>query len=123
LTVKPQVKVEVKDGSGSKLTIIMSGKFDAEKLNKIMAIIGEGQDQYAEYASQEERGTLMDLLYSAVQYFGTEWFDSKRARDILREQLNRDVPLPVVSTYLSRMKESGKLVCRGNRVHREYRLA
>ncbi len=121
--MKPQVKVEVKDGSGSKLTIIMSGKFDAEKLNKIMAIIGEGQDQYAEYASQEERGTLMDLLYSAVQYFGTEWFDSKRARDILREQLNRDVPLPVVSTYLSRMKESGKLVCRGNRVHREYRLA
>ncbi len=121
--MKPQVKVEVKDANGSKLTIIMSGKFDAEKLNKIMAVIGEGHEEYVGYDPQEERGTLMDMLYNAVQYFGTEWFDSKRARDVLRERLNKDVPLPVVSTYLSRMKESGKLVCRGNRVHREYRLA
>ncbi|MGC8600865.1 MAG: hypothetical protein ACP5GO_00595 [Thermoprotei archaeon] len=121
--MKPQVKVEVKDASGSKLTIIMSGKIDPQKLNRIMSIVSEGQEDYVDYDEADSRGTLIDALYEAVQLFGSEWFDSKKARQLLRERLDKDVPLPVVSTYLSRLRESGKLVARGSRVHREYRIA
>jgi len=69
------------------------------------------------------RETLVDLVYESVQFFGDKWFGSKEAQEVVKARLGREVPLPVISTYLSRMSQSGKLYSRGSRIHREYRLA
>ncbi|MFP3219935.1 MAG: hypothetical protein RXR41_02130 [Candidatus Marsarchaeota archaeon] len=121
--MKPKVKLEITDSNGGKITLTMSGAFDPVKLNKIMDVIQDvAQPQANDAEDDGRRGTLIDALYEAIQHFGDQWFDSKSAREQLKQKYGREIPLPVVSTYLSRMRDEGKLLTRGNRVHREYHL-
>ncbi|MGC8674535.1 MAG: hypothetical protein ACP5TI_05400 [Thermoprotei archaeon] len=118
--MKPKVKVEITDEKGGKITLMMSGNYDPEKIQKLMQVLS--QDAEPQNPTQDERGTLIDLLYEAVQFFGERWFDSKSAKELLEQRYGKNVSLPLVSTYLSRMKDGGRLLSRGNRVHREYHL-
>jgi len=120
VAVKPKVKVEITKENGGKITLTMSGSFDPDEIQKIMQVLNQSVE--TQNPAQDERGTLIDLLYEAVQIFGERWFDSKSAKELLEQHYGKNVSLPLVSTYLSRMKDSGRLLSRGNRVHREYHL-
>ncbi|MEM3670536.1 MAG: hypothetical protein QW767_02200 [Thermoprotei archaeon] len=117
-------KLECVDESGVRITLTVEGGVRSEQIEQITALLtkltssGTGSRQV-----EADVSTVFGRVASLMEDFSSEeWVPSSLVKDAYTKRYGADVPLPLVSTYLSRLSRMGVLERAGARNRRVYRL-
>jgi hypothetical protein len=111
---KRKFKIELEDAEGSKYNLSLEGNVSKEKIIKIVEFMdllnieangnGEGETFSRTVASVGDR--IWSLLEGKFPYGG---FTSTDILELYEDQYNEPIKLSVISTYLSRYSDRGRL--------------
>jgi len=108
--MRKRVKVEFQDETGTKYSLAVEGRVSREKVLKIMDLMelidGTEQLEGPSPDTSSSFGKLLTLIDTA--YSGKDFSSADIARDY-EEAYGVNIPLSMVSTYLSRISERGIL--------------
>ncbi len=112
------------DSNGNKVTISLEGQFTRERIQRLVDTI-TGVADATEFARHEPRldsNTVFGKLALLIEEFSPdEWVGSALIRDAYNKRYGKDIPQPVVSTYLSRLMRAGLVERKGGRANIVYR--
>ncbi|HXV46145.1 MAG TPA: hypothetical protein VD736_05685 [Nitrososphaera sp.] len=108
---KRKFKIELEDVEGSKYNLSLEGNVSKEKIMKIVEFMdllniesnGEGET-FAKPASVGDK--IWGVVESKFPYSG---FTSTDILELYEDQYNEPIKLSIISTYLSRYSDRGKL--------------
>ena len=113
---KKKFKIELEDAEGSKYNLSLEGNISKEKVLKIVefmdllnieSVIGNG---HADRADKLAPASVGERIWSLVQgKFPYGSFTSSDILELYEDQFNEPIKLSIVSTYLSRYSERGRL--------------
>ena len=109
---KKRFKIELEDAEGSKYNLSLEGNVSKEKIMKIVEFMdllniessSEGAVQTKTPSSVGDR--IWSLVEGKFPYGG---FTSTDILELYEDQYNEPIKLSIISTYLSRYSERGKL--------------
>jgi hypothetical protein len=112
---KRKFKIELEDAEGSKYNLSLEGNVSKEKIMKIVEFMdllniesngnGEGETLSRTPASVGDR--IWSLVEVKFPYGG---FTSTDILELYEDQYNEPIKLSIISTYLSRYSDRGRLV-------------
>lgn len=112
---KKRFKIELEDAEGSKYNLSLEGNVSKEKVMKIMAFmdllnIESGGNGEAETRSTKTPASVGDRIWSLVEgKFPYGGFTSTDILELYEDQYNEPIKLSIISTYLSRYSDRGRL--------------
>lgn len=121
--LRKRLKLEVTDGQGDKLTLILEGRLTREKIIQLADLIdvyGGGLDR--EEAVQLEGSKLSRVMAVVEKHFPFSTFTSREVLEAYESEYREPVTLSTVSTYLSRLSNKGFLERVGLGSQVKYRL-
>ena len=110
---KKRFKIELEDAEGSKYNLSLEGNVSKEKIMKIVEFMdllniessGEGETQ-----STRSPASVGDRIWSLVEgKFPYGGFTSTDILELYEDQYNEPIKLSIISTYLSRYSDRGRL--------------
>lgn len=111
---KRKFKIELEDAEGSKYNLSLEGNVSKEKIMKIVEFMdllniesngnGEGETLARAPASVGDR--IWSLVEGKFHYGG---FTSTDILELYEDQYNEPIKLSIISTYLSRYSDRGRL--------------
>jgi len=113
---KRRFKIELEDAEGSKYNLSLEGNVSKEKILKIVEFMDllniepNGNDASETHISIPP-GSVGDKIWSLVEAkFPYGGFTSTDILELYEDQYNEPIKLSIISTYLSRYSERGRLV-------------
>jgi len=120
-----KIRVEVRDKSGNRYTIMLEGRISRKNVLKILDIIELLGGVDREYPSVKASDTLtkFEKIQSIIEkYFLSSWFTAREVQMKYEDIIGEHIGLTTVSTYLSRLSERGFLVKKRVSNRTRYRL-
>jgi hypothetical protein len=112
---KRRFKIELEDAEGSKYNLSLEGNVSKEKILKIVEFMDllniepNGNDT-SETRNNSSPGSVGDKIWSlAERKFPYGGFTSTDILELYEDQYNEPIKLSIISTYLSRYSERGRL--------------
>lgn len=121
-----KLKVEVYDEEGNKYAISFEGRVTRDKALKILDLVDllSGLPETPPL-SHEKFNSLskMDKVKMIVEkYFSLSWFTTRDVQLMYEKEYNAPISLSTVSTYLTRMVNSGILINERNGRNRRFKI-
>ncbi len=116
---KKKFRIELEDAEGSKYNLSLEGNISKDKIMKIVEFMDllniEGShtpsDNNEEALDRRAPASVGDKIWSIVEdKFPYGSFTSTDILEVYEDQYNEPIKLSIVSTYLSRYSERGRLV-------------
>jgi hypothetical protein len=109
---KRKFKIELEDAEGSKYNLSLEGNVSKEKIMKIvefMDLLNIESNANSEILTRTS-GSVGDRIWSLVEgKFPYGGFTSTDILELYEDQYNEPIKLSIISTYLSRYSERGRL--------------
>lgn len=110
---KKKFRIELEDAEGSKYNMSLEGNISKDKILKIVEFMDllniESSNGHAE-AARPASASVGDRIWSLVDSkFPYGSFTSSDILELYEDQFNEPIKLSIVSTYLSRYSERGRL--------------
>jgi hypothetical protein len=113
---KKRFKIELEDAEGSKYNLSLEGNVSKEKIMKIVQFMdlinleSNGNDD-RETFNNKTPASVGDRIWSLVDgKFPYGGFTSTDILELYEDQYNEPIKLSIISTYLSRYSERGRLM-------------
>jgi hypothetical protein len=112
---KRRFKIELEDAEGSKYNLSLEGNVSKEKILKIVEFmdllnIEPNSNDASETRNNPSPGSVGDKIWSlADAKFPYGGFTSTDILELYEDQYNEPIKLSIISTYLSRYSERGRL--------------
>jgi hypothetical protein len=115
---KKRFKIELEDAEGSKYNVSLEGNISKEKILKIVEFMdlinieSNGNNENEIYKSNRAApASVGDKIWSLVESkFPYGGFTSTDILELYEDQYNEPIKLSIISTYLSRYAERGRLI-------------
>ena len=115
---KKRFKIELEDAEGSKYNLSLEGNISKEKIMKIVEFMdlinieSNGNNESETYRSNRVTpASVGDKIWSLVESkFPYGGFTSTDILELYEDQYNEPIKLSIISTYLSRYAERGRLM-------------
>jgi hypothetical protein len=115
---KKRFKIELEDAEGSKYNLSLEGNISKEKIIKMVEFMdlinieSNGNDENEIYMSNRATpASVGDKIWSLVEgKFPYGGFTSTDILELYEDQYNEPIKLSIISTYLSRYAERGRLI-------------
>lgn len=115
---KKRFKIELEDAEGSKYNLSLEGNVSKEKIMKIVEFVdlinieSNGNNENETYRSNRATpASVGDKIWSLVEgKFPYGGFTSTDILELYEDQYNEPIKLSIISTYLSRYAERGRLI-------------
>jgi hypothetical protein len=115
---KKRFKIELEDAEGSKYNLSLEGNISKEKIMKIVEFMdlinieSNGNNESETYrSSRTTPASVGDKIWSLVEgKFPYGGFTSTDILELYEDQYNEPIKLSIISTYLSRYAERGRLI-------------
>ncbi len=112
---KKKFRIELEDAEGSKYNLSLEGNISKEKVMKIVEFMDlldmESPANGSEKLGQKAPASVGDRIWALVEgKFPYGGFTSTDILELYEDQYNEPIKLSIVSTYLSRYSERGRLV-------------
>jgi hypothetical protein len=112
---KRKFKIELEDAEGSKYNLSLEGNVSKEKIMKIVEFMdllniesnGNGNGETLSRAPASVGDRIWSLVEGKFPYGG---FTSTDILELYEDQYNEPIKLSIISTYLSRYSDRGRLV-------------
>jgi hypothetical protein len=112
---KRKFKIELEDAEGSKYNLSLEGNVSKEKIMKIVEFMdllniesnGNGEAETPNRAPASVGDRIWSLVEGKFPYSG---FTSTDILELYEDQYNEPIKLSIISTYLSRYSDRGRLV-------------
>jgi hypothetical protein len=123
--MKKRIKLEFFDRTGLKHTVAIEGDVTADKVSHLLEyaeIVAGASNQSVIVAPASQDSKMNRVLDVINTRFVDRSFDSREILQSYRDIWGDDLPLGVISTYLSRLVDRGTLERAGSSSHWFYRL-
>jgi hypothetical protein len=115
---KKRFKIELEDAEGSKYNLSLEGNISKEKIMKIVEFMdliniepNENNERETYGSNRSTPASVGDKIWSLVEgKFPYGGFTSTDILELYEDQYNEPIKLSIISTYLSRYTERGRLV-------------
>jgi hypothetical protein len=112
---KRKFRIELEDAEGSKYNLSLEGNASKEKIMKIVEFMDllniESERNDEEEVLTRASGSVGDRIWSLVEgKFPYGGFTSTDILELYEDQFNEPIKLSIISTYLSRYSDRGRLV-------------
>lgn len=107
--VNRRIKIEFNDNEGSKYIISLEGKPSKQKLDKIMSVIEELDDNTEQTINLNLDTAFNKTLRLIEEKYSLGSFTSNDILEAYEDQYNTPIKLSTISTYLVRLLEKGHL--------------
>jgi hypothetical protein len=115
---KKRFKIELEDAEGSKYNLSLEGNISKEKIMKIVEFMdlinieSNGNNESETYKSNRPNpASVGDKIWSLIEgKFPYGGFTSTDILELYEDQYNEPIKLSIISTYLSRYAERGRLI-------------
>jgi hypothetical protein len=115
---KKRFKIELEDAEGSKYNLSLEGNISKEKIIKMVEFMdlinieSNGNNENEIYMSNRATpASVGDKIWSLVEgKFPYGGFTSTDILELYEDQYNEPIKLSIISTYLSRYTERGRLI-------------
>jgi hypothetical protein len=113
---KKKFKIELEDAEGSKYNLSLEGNVSKDKIMKIVEFmdllnIESNGNSEADILSNRAPGSVGDKIWSLIDgKFPYGGFTSTDLLELYEDQYNEPIKLSIISTYLSRYSERGRLM-------------
>jgi len=115
---KKRFKIELEDAEGSKYNLSLEGNISKEKILKIVEFMDliniepNGNNERETYRSNKSTpASVGDKIWSlAESKFPYGGFTSTDILELYEDEYNEPIKLSIISTYLSRYTERGRLI-------------
>ncbi|HEY1211844.1 MAG TPA: hypothetical protein VGE82_02765, partial [Nitrososphaera sp.] len=114
-TGKKRFKIELEDAEGSKYNLSLEGNISKDKIMKIvefMDLLNIESNVNSESGSYDNKtpASVGDRIWSLIESkFPYGGFTSTDILELYEDQYNEPIKLSIISTYLSRYSERGRL--------------
>jgi hypothetical protein len=114
---KKRFKIELEDAEGSKYNLSLEGNISKEKIMKIVEFMdliniepNENSEREAYRSNKPTPASVGDKIWTLVEgKFPYGGFTSTDILELYEDQYNEPIKLSIISTYLSRYTERGRL--------------
>ena len=110
---KKRFKIELEDAEGSKYNLSLEGNVSKEKIMKIvefMDLLNIESNSEGETRATRAPASVGDRIWSLVENkFPYGGFTSTDILELYEDQYNEPIKLSIISTYLSRYSDRGRL--------------
>jgi len=121
-----KLKVEVYDEEGNKYAISFEGRVTRDKALKILDLVDllSGLPETPPLSHEKFNNlSKMDRVKMIVEkYFSLSWFTTRDVQLMYEKEYNTPISLSTVSTYLTRMVNSGILINERNGRNRRFKI-
>jgi len=121
-----KLKVEVYDEEGNKYAISFEGRVTRDKALKILDLVDllSGLPETTPLPREKFNSlSKMDKVKMIVEkYFSLSWFTTRDVQLMYEKEYNTPISLSTVSTYLTRMVNSGILINERNGRNRRFKI-
>jgi len=120
---KKRFKIELEDAEGSKYNLSLEGNVSKEKIMKIVEFMdliniesnsesnGNNENEIYSRSNRAIPASVGDKIWSIVESkFPYGGFTSTDILELYEDQYNEPIKLSIISTYLSRYAERGRLI-------------
>ena len=115
---KKRFKIELEDAEGSKYNLSLEGNISKEKMMKMVEFMdlinieSNGNNENETYRSNRVTpASVGDKIWSLVESkFPYGGFTTTDILELYEDQYNEPIKLSIISTYLSRYSERGRLI-------------
>ncbi len=115
---KKKIKIQLEDAEGGKYNLSLEGNVSKEKIMKVFELMdlinldGKSNDKYIDTESQNKNlASVGSKIWDVIEHkFPYSTFTSSDIREIYEDEYNEPVQLSIISTYLSRYSDRGRLV-------------
>ncbi len=120
---KKRFKIELEDAEGSKYNLSLEGNVSKEKIMKIVEFMdliniesnsesnGNNENEIYSRSNRVIPASVGDKIWSIVEgKFPYGGFTSTDILELYEDQYNEPIKLSIISTYLSRYAERGRLI-------------
>ena len=115
---KKRFKIELEDAEGSKYNLSLEGNISKEKIMKIVEFMdliniesNENNENETYRSNRAIPASVGDKIWSLVEgKFPYGGFTSTDILELYEDQYNEPIKLSIISTYLSRYAERGRLI-------------
>lgn len=114
---KKKFRIELEDAEGSKYNLSLEGNISKDKIMKIVEFMdllnaeGHTNTDDQTFVDKKALASVGDRIWSIVEdKFPYGSFTSTDILELYEDQYNEPIKLSIVSTYLSRYSERGRLV-------------
>jgi hypothetical protein len=115
---KKRFKIELEDAEGSKYNLSLEGNISKEKIMKIVEFMdlinvesnGDNNENVTYMSSRAAPASVGDKIWSLVEgKFPYGGFTTTDILELYEDHYNEPIKLSIISTYLSRYAERGRL--------------
>ena len=118
-----KLKLEINNGNGNKISIIISGNIKRDKILQLIDFIDLLDRDYNKSEQSLSELSKIDKLQLIIKRkFPIGWFSSQELMIAYEDVLNEPIGLSTVSTYLYRLVDKKVLMRSGSLAERKYRL-
>ena len=115
---KKKIKIQLEDAEGGKYNLSLEGNVSKEKMMKVFELMdlinldGKSKDGYMETESQNKNlASVGSKIWGIIDHkFPYSTFTSSDILEIYEDEYNEPIQLSIISTYLSRYSDRGRLV-------------
>jgi hypothetical protein len=115
---KKRFKIELEDAEGSKYNLSLEGNISKEKIMKIVEFMdliniepNENNEREIYKSNKPTPASVGDKIWSLIEgKFPYGGFTSTDILELYEDQYNEPIKLSIISTYLSRYTERGRLI-------------
>lgn len=108
-----KMRVEVYDESGNRYTVSLEGKVTRKKALRILdmvELLGGIPGGKPEIETPFEDSKIDKVRFIVEKHLPLIWFSAKDAQSIYEKEMNEQISLSTITTYLSRLSERGMLL-------------
>lgn len=117
---KKKIKIQLEDAEGGKYNLSLEGNLSKEKIMKVFELMdvinlgGKNNNGYIDTESQSQNNKNLASVGSKIwdiieNKFPYSTFTSSDILEIYEDEYNEPIQLSIISTYLSRYSDRGKL--------------
>ena len=121
-----KIRVDVFDGIGNRYTIAFEGHITRDKAIRLLDLIellGGMPGSNPEIGHTSSELTKFDKVHLIIEkHFPIVWFSSKDVKSTYEQEFKEPISLSTISTYLSRMANSGALTKTGASNRLRYKI-
>jgi DNA-binding transcriptional ArsR family regulator len=108
-----KMRVEVYDESGNRYTVSLEGRVTRKKALRILdmvELLGGMPGGKSEIETPFEDSKIDKVRFIVEKHLPLIWFSAKDAQLIYEKEMNEQISLSTITTYLSRLSERGMLL-------------
>lgn len=108
-----KMRVEVYDESGNRYTVSLEGRVTRKKALRILdmvELLGGMPENKSEIETPFENSKVDKVRFVVEKHLPLTWFSARDAQSIYEKEMNEQINLSTITTYLSRLSERGMLL-------------